>query len=236
MLLFYCAEKADLPTIRHEGIQGTAGKPLQLWTSLVAARRACTSMILVIEAAALADLDIDEGYAATESLAWPSDIPPAAISNLDPYLKPKRVKAAGGYVVRSGLEEPEVLLIFRRGVWDLPKGKRDAGEAIEACALREVREEVGVQDLHLGPAVGTTVHGYERGGRYHIKTTYWFVMYTSETHFTPQAIEGIEAVAWVPWTDATGRLGYDPLRRHMNQIEERMHEAMERRQESEDKR
>ena len=226
MLLFYCADKADLSTICREGIQGTAEEPLQLWTSLPAARRACQSLILVVEAAALGNQDIEKGVA---SLAWASPIPPEAVLNRDPYLKPKRVKAAGGYVVRPGTEEPEVLLIFRKGVWDLPKGKRDAGETIEACALREVREEVGIETLHLGPAVGTTIHGYERGGRYHVKTTYWFVMHTPETHFRPQAIEGIEAVAWVPWQEAQQRLGYATLRHHMQQVEERVREAVGRR-------
>ena len=55
-----------------------------------------------------------------------------------------------------------MLLIFRRGVWDLPKGKRDAGETIEACALREVREEIGVGELRLARELGTTVHDCAR--------------------------------------------------------------------------
>ncbi len=43
--------------------------------------------------------------------------------------------AAGGIVVNPN---KEILWIFRRGFWDLPKGKLDPNESIEACAIREV--------------------------------------------------------------------------------------------------
>jgi len=123
--------------------------------------------------------------------------------------------AAGGYVVREGAAGPEVLLIFRRGAWDLPKGKLDPGETVEACALREVREEVGIGELRVLAPAGATVHGYPEGGRYLVKTTHWFFMRTPERDFTPEEREGIEQVAWVLWAEARRRLGYESLRRHM---------------------
>ena len=43
------------------------------------------------------------------------------------------IKAAGGLVKN---EKGEYLFIFRRGSWDLPKGKLDKGETIEQCAVR----------------------------------------------------------------------------------------------------
>ena len=48
------------------------------------------------------------------------------------------VQAAGGLV---HTEDDQLLLIFRRGKWDLPKGKLDEGEKMDACAIREVAEE-----------------------------------------------------------------------------------------------
>ena len=63
----------------------------------------------------------------------------------------KPIILAGGGVVTN--EHGDLLMIFRRGKWDLPKGKLDKGETIEACALREVTEETGVQNLTLGKLV-----------------------------------------------------------------------------------
>ncbi len=134
-----------------------------------------------------------------------------AVQNLDPYRRPKPVTAAGGLIVRES-QEPELLLIFRRGAWDLPKGKLDPGESVEECAVREVREEVGIEDLTvLGPA-GTTLHGYPEGDRYLVKTTYWFFMRTPERAFSPEEREGIEQVRFVPWAEAQAMLGYATLR------------------------
>ncbi len=228
MFFFYCAEEADLAVLYREGIRAPEGDGIPLWTSLEAVQTACRAPILVIAAAALPD-GLVEDETAGEKVAQVRTrrVPPEAFCNLDPYLPPLPVVAAGGYVARPGDGEPDVLLIFRRGVWDLPKGKRDAGETIEACALREVREEIGVGELHLARELGTTVHGYERKGRYHVKTTYWFLMQTPEARFTPEAREGIEAVAWTPWSEAARRIGYDSLRDHMRRVEGTVREVME---------
>lgn len=151
-----------------------------------------------------------------------------------PYRPPFSVTAAGGYVVRSateGIQQPlegldrvvtgDVLLIFRRGVWDLPKGKLDRNESIEQAALREVGEEVGAHDLHIVSALGATVHGYPVGPRYAVKTTHWFLMETSSIRFMPQASEQIEDVRWVPWQRAREMVGYDTIRAHMAAIDVR---------------
>lgn len=137
------------------------------------------------------------------------------VPNLDPFLPPAPVTAAGGLVVRRGEAGPEVLLIFRRGAWDLPKGKLDPGETVEDCAVREVREEIGIDDLRVLAPAGTTVHGYPEGGRYLVKTTHWYFMRTPERDFTPEEREGIQEVVWVPWAEASERLGYATLRRHL---------------------
>lgn len=220
MLLFYCAAKADLNALDRDALRAAGGDGLSLWTALEAALDACKRRVLVVEAAGVPGLVVGPPRKPGRPAARAAQIPRAAVRNLHPYRQPKPVVAAGGYVVRRGAGGPEVLLIFRRGVWDLPKGKRDPGETIDACALREVREEVGISTLHLGPAVGTTVHGYEGRRRYLVKTTHWFLMHTPETRFTPEAREGIEAVAWVPWREAMERIGYATLREHMEHIEE----------------
>ncbi|MFQ5568721.1 MAG: NUDIX hydrolase [Rhodothermales bacterium] len=227
MLLFYCADEAHLSTIRRHGLRQPEEGALLLWTSLEAAQAVCESVILVVDSDGLPEAHSTYPEAADqEGRVRVGAVPPEAFRNLDPYLPPRPVVAGGGYVARPRTGEPDVLLIFRRGVWDLPKGKRDEGETIEACALREVREEIGIDTLHLVRALSPTVHGYERKGRYDVKTTYWFLMQTPETHFTPQAKEGIEAVAWTPWSEAVEKIGYGTLCDHMRRVEGTVREEM----------
>lgn len=159
-----------------------------------------------------------------------ADIPRAAVLNVDPdgdYWKPARVEAGGGYVVRrTEAGEVEVLLIFRRGAWDLPKGKLDSGESIEQCAHREVCEEVGIKKkkLTVTADLGETVHGYIWARRhvYAVKTTRWYAMTTTASKFKPEKREGIEAVAFVPWAEAGDRLGFETLREHLTSIDPEM--------------
>ena len=150
----------------------------------------------------------------------PADVLDAATLNRHPYRPPSVVPAAGGYVVRRGdRAATEVLCIYRRGLWDLPKGKHDAWESDEACALREVREEVGLGDLALLAPLGGTLHGYVEGKRFAVKPTAWFAMRTrDDDHLTPQAEERIEAAEWVPVADLPVKLGYPSLQAHARNV------------------
>jgi 8-oxo-dGTP pyrophosphatase MutT (NUDIX family) len=162
--------------------------------------------------AALGDRRPDDAVLVVSGRPGGERVPPEAIANLDPYRPPFPMEAAGGVVVRARAKGPEVLLIFRRGAWDLPKGKRDDGETLEECALREVREEVGIRHLDLLAPAGHTVHGYPEKDRYAVKRTAWYFMRTPETDFQPETSEGIERVEWVPWHEARARLGFTTLR------------------------
>lgn len=121
----------------------------------------------------------------------------------DPELVFERVKslfkpiiAAGGVVAN---EKGDVLLIFRRGCWDLPKGKLDEGESIPECAVREVEEETGITNIQLGDLIVETYHTYSEKGKSVFKTTYWYSMQVGGTpSLTPQAEEQIEQVIWSP--------------------------------------
>jgi len=111
------------------------------------------------------------------------------------------VKAAGGVVFTP---EKELLLIFRRGKWDLPKGKLDPGEAVEACALREIREETGLQQLELVRPLALTYHTYFEGDQHILKESHWFLVKGNATEpLQPQEDEDIMECLWVP----SGALG-----------------------------
>lgn len=104
--------------------------------------------------------------------------------------------AAGGGLVMN--ETGQLLMMQRRGKWDLPKGKCDEGESMEECALREVSEETGVHNLKIIRALAPTYHTYHAYGKHMLKTTSWFVMQaTSDEVLTPQTEEDITALEWV---------------------------------------
>ena len=105
------------------------------------------------------------------------------------------VNAGGGLVTNS---KGEFLLIRRSGLWDLPKGHQEAGEAIEDTALREVEEETGLKGLVLGKFIRVTDHTYFRNEQWHLKHTWWYSMtYTGTGTPVPQSEEGITEVRWV---------------------------------------
>jgi 8-oxo-dGTP pyrophosphatase MutT (NUDIX family) len=102
-----------------------------------------------------------------------------------------------------------LLLIFRRGKWDLPKGKLDEGETIEACALREVEEETGVKHLALGELISVTWHEYfdKWVGEDVIKETHWFKMDVAGVPaLVPQTEEDITAIEWTKKSDLPNRM------------------------------
>lgn len=111
----------------------------------------------------------------------------------------KFVLAAGGVVTD---ERGRLLVIRRLGKWDLPKGKVDEGEGTEAAALREVTEECGLRELHIGKPLPSTWHTYERKGKQYLKRTDWFQMDGSfKEALVPQEDEDIEEVRWVSRED-----------------------------------
>ena len=114
------------------------------------------------------------------------------------------ILAAGGLVKN---EQNEILFIFRRGKWDLPKGKNDDDEIPRECAVREVKEETGLQKIKAGRKICTTYHTYTEFGKHILKETEWFEMKaTSEQELTPQHNEDIEKIEWVNELDLNEKL------------------------------
>ena len=105
----------------------------------------------------------------------------------------KVIKAGGGVVSQNG----RMLFIFRRGVWDLPKGKLDDGESSREGAVREVAEETGAV-VSLGDKICTTYHTYTLNGSRILKRTKWYHMaLLDDTSLAPQADEHIEKLAFM---------------------------------------
>jgi len=112
------------------------------------------------------------------------------------------IETGGGLIAN---EKGELLLIFRRGKWDLPKGKLDKGETLEECAIREVREETGIEQVEIIAPLTTTWHTYHEGTKFILKKSNWYTM-KSDSHqeLTPQQEEDINELKWVDEKDLPG--------------------------------
>ena len=71
------------------------------------------------------------------------------------------IEVAAALIFRQGK-----LLITKRhahahlgGLWEFPGGKREPGESWEACVIREIREELGVE-MAVGALFESIVHAY----------------------------------------------------------------------------
>jgi 8-oxo-dGTP pyrophosphatase MutT (NUDIX family) len=105
------------------------------------------------------------------------------------------IKAGGGLVTN---DNKEVLLIHRRGKWDLPKGKLDKGETMEECAKREVTEETGLKKITIEARLLITYHSYHEGTKFVLKESHWYSMKApGDQNLTPQTEEDITEIKWV---------------------------------------
>lgn len=106
------------------------------------------------------------------------------------------IEAAGGLVIN---DDNEALVIFRKGKWDLPKGKIDEGETPESAAVREVAEECSIQLPNITGSLGETWHTYQLNGKAILKKTYWYKMIPThgKEQPRPQTEEDISEAKWV---------------------------------------
>ena len=112
------------------------------------------------------------------------------------FLKIYRIINAAGGLIHNGSDE--YLIIDRKGVPDLPKGKAEPGESDTQTALREVEEETGLHGMNILDHIGYTYHTYMIGDERVLKRTAWFSMSVPDIpQLTPQAEEDITAARWV---------------------------------------
>lgn len=106
------------------------------------------------------------------------------------------VRAAGG-VVENG--NGDVLFMTRKGWRDLPKGHIEEGETPEQAAVREVQEETGLQEVEIATPLCPTYHFHRAYGRWEIKQTDWYLMYSpgENPELTPEQGESITTVEWL---------------------------------------
>lgn len=136
--------------------------------------------------------------------------------------------SAGGVVYRYVEDRLQLLMIEDRfGNWTLPKGKQEAGETLEATALREIWEETGIKGSIVARLA--TIHfQYLRPKRegYIDKEVHYFLVNVLSGKEKPQ-LEEINYLAWLSpdaaW-DRQQRHGYD----NNNQVLERALQLLSR--------
>ncbi len=109
------------------------------------------------------------------------------------------IEAAGGVVIYQN----KILMIYRKGWWDLPKGKKEEKETPLQCAQREIQEEVGINPLNpinLNPYI--TYHVYQQNQKRILKKTYWFLFSTDNSEIVLQKEEAIEKGLWCDFEEA----------------------------------
>jgi 8-oxo-dGTP diphosphatase len=114
------------------------------------------------------------------------------------------VQAAGGLVVRRHDDVLEIALVHRpeHHDWSFPKGKLEEGESFEDAALREVREETGL-DCRILRFIGHTEY-VDRKGR--PKAVAYWVMAAEGGSFSPNG--EVDELRWVSLAEANFLLSY----------------------------
>ena len=126
-----------------------------------------------------------------------------------PRERATRETSAGGVVVRRSTDGLVVLLIrdsYRN--WGFPKGHVEAGEEAAAAALREVKEETGLQGLRVRAPIQAIDWYFRFKGRLIHKVCHFYLMETEFESTCPQHEEGITACRWESFDRAVALVSY----------------------------
>ena len=129
----------------------------------------------------------------------------------------KQEKSCGGIILRKQNGVTETLLVkHNKGHWAFAKGHVEGNETEEETALREIKEETGL-NVKLDTKFRTTVRYSPREGVE--KEVVYFIAYKTEGNETPQ-LEEIEQLEWLNLEEAKEQVTYDRDREILLKVQE----------------
>jgi diadenosine hexaphosphate hydrolase (ATP-forming) len=132
------------------------------------------------------------------------------------------VAEAGGIVVRVVEGTPRYLLVTAKdnpAAWIFPKGHIEPGEAPADAAVREVREEAGIES-HVLMALGSL--SFQRGGQT-IAVQFFLLKYSGES-----ATHEPRTIRWCLEEEALALLSFGETRALLGQSLPLIHEQLRR--------
>lgn len=128
--------------------------------------------------------------------------------------RPMRQISAGGIIFRRKNGRIEIFFLKREdGRWTFPKGKQQLGESYVVAAIREIKEETGINELRYLAPLGSTAFRYME--RYQgpvkaiSKVVHFFLFEApAEAVYKLPGTEGIVEAAWVRADRAFATLSY----------------------------
>jgi 8-oxo-dGTP diphosphatase len=125
--------------------------------------------------------------------------------------------SSGGVVYRRHKGTVEIALIRVRARWSLPKGQVEEGEGLEETALREVREETGLEGKIVGK-LGDITYWFtnkpKEGEPTRIFKRVYFYLIRRLKGDVSQHDDEVEEARWFPMAKAIGQMHY-PTEREM---------------------
>jgi 8-oxo-dGTP pyrophosphatase MutT (NUDIX family) len=125
-----------------------------------------------------------------------------------PILRTARATSAGGVVHRVVDGRLQIAIVHRRApvLWALPKGTPDSGETIEETAVRETREETGLE-VAIDRPLRSIRYFFVRGTTRFHKTVHFFLMHATGGSTDDHDAE-FDEVAWMDVDEALALLNH----------------------------